>query len=205
MPFVIALTTPLTIGDYPNQRTVDTVRISAVAINAQHGPYAQNGIAAMALIVEDIATGRQIANPVWKDATSLALLQQFMETVNPQSATSGNTFAQDIIARAQAATDPVSGLTIVPAGTVKRLLTVTPAPASRVVGAANPTFTGTITGMVAGDGITATYASAADASTPVGVYATGADAITATLADPNGKLSGYYVVQTHGALTITAS
>ena len=52
--------------------------------------------------------------------------------------------------------------------------------------------------------ITASYASAADATTAAGIYATGPNAITATLSDPNGKLGGYYVVLNQGALTITA-
>jgi hypothetical protein len=85
----------------------------------------------------------------------------------------------------------------------KAPLTVTPTPASKVYGTANPTFTGSITGLVAGDTITATYASAATTSTAVGVYSSGVNAITATLADPGSKLSNYTLTQNVGALTIT--
>jgi hypothetical protein len=85
----------------------------------------------------------------------------------------------------------------------KAPLTVTPTPASKVYGTANPTFTGSITGLVAGDIITATYASAATTSTAVGVYSSGVNAITATLADPGSKLSNYILTQNVGALTIT--
>ncbi len=82
-------------------------------------------------------------------------------------------------------------------------LTVKPNAAARSYGAPNPVFTGTISGVVAGDSITAMYASAATATTPMGVYASGANAIAATLVDPNGRLPNYVVTQSQGTLTIT--
>jgi hypothetical protein len=85
----------------------------------------------------------------------------------------------------------------------KAPLTVTPSPASKVYGAANPAFTGSITGLVAGDTITATYASGATTTTPVGVYSSGVDAIAATLSDPGNKLGNYTLTQNVGTLTIT--
>jgi hypothetical protein len=85
----------------------------------------------------------------------------------------------------------------------KAALTVTPNPASKVFGTANPAFTGSITGLVDGDVITATYASAATTSTGVGVYSSGVNAIAATLSDPGTKLGNYTLTQTLGALTIT--
>jgi N-acetylneuraminic acid mutarotase len=90
--------------------------------------------------------------------------------------------------------------------TIKKApLTVTAADASRPYGQANPAFTGTLTGVVAGDGITATYISAATATTAAGVYGpTDANAITPTLSDPNNKLANYDVASTNGTLTITA-
>ena len=77
-------------------------------------------------------------------------------------------------------------------------LTVAAADASRVYGSANPAFTGTITGIKNGDNITATYASATDATTIVGSYP-----IVPTLVDPTSKLSNYTVTSTNGTLTIT--
>ncbi|HYG97753.1 MAG TPA: MBG domain-containing protein [Terriglobales bacterium] len=68
----------------------------------------------------------------------------------------------------------------------------------RAYGAVNPVLDGTIAGMVAGDGITATYSTAATAASPVGTYG-----ITHSLADPNGKLSNYAVTATSGTLTVT--
>ena len=78
------------------------------------------------------------------------------------------------------------------------LLTVVAADASRVYGSANPAFTGTITGIKNGDNITATYASATDATTIVGSYP-----IVPTLVDPTAKLGNYTVTSTNGTLTIT--
>jgi hypothetical protein len=78
-------------------------------------------------------------------------------------------------------------------------LTVSAASASRPYGSANPAFTGTITGLKNGDNITATYASAADATTNVGNYP-----IIPTLVDPTAKLGNYTVTSNNGTLTITA-
>ena len=66
-------------------------------------------------------------------------------------------------------------------------LLVTPDNQSRLYGAANPTLTGTITGLQNNDPITATYTTSADATSDVGDYP-----ITATLNDPAnaGQLHG---------------
>ena len=76
-------------------------------------------------------------------------------------------------------------------------------PATRAYGAPNPTFSGTLTGVVTGDGITATYVSQAAATTIPGTYATAPYAITPVLADPNNRLSNYAVTLDDGALTIS--
>ncbi len=78
------------------------------------------------------------------------------------------------------------------------ILTVTAANASRFYGDPNPVFTGTLTGVVNGDNITATYASAADPTSPVGTYA-----IVPTLSDNGtGALANYVVVSNNGILTV---
>jgi len=90
----------------------------------------------------------------------------------------------------------VGHLTVTPAP-----LTVTAADQSKVYGTTFTAFTGTIVGLCNGDNITATYASAgAAAGAPVvdPYYA-----ITATLSDPNGRLSNYNVVYHVGHLTVT--
>jgi len=76
-------------------------------------------------------------------------------------------------------------------------LTVTPTNFSRNYGSANPTFTGTISGLKNGDNITATYATTAVAGSPAGPYS-----ITATLSDPGNKLGNYTLTQNTGTLTV---
>jgi hypothetical protein len=71
---------------------------------------------------------------------------------------------------------------------------------SKVYGAANPALTGTITGLVNSDNITASYATVADAGSSVRTYP-----ITVTLNDPASKLGNYAVTSTAGTLTITTA
>jgi hypothetical protein len=76
-------------------------------------------------------------------------------------------------------------------------LTVTAANASKLYGQVNPPLTGTIVGIKNGDNITATYATTATQSSPVGTYP-----IVPTLVDPDSKLSNYSVTSINGTLTI---
>jgi Bacterial Ig-like domain (group 3)/MBG domain (YGX type) len=73
--------------------------------------------------------------------------------------------------------------------------------ASSTYGAAFPAFTGTLSGVVPGDGITARYLTAATPTSPIG----GNYTITGTLIDPNNKLGNYSVVDTPGILSITGT
>jgi beta-lactamase superfamily II metal-dependent hydrolase len=68
---------------------------------------------------------------------------------------------------------------------------------TREYGAANPTFTGTLTGLIPGDNITATFFSPATQTSPPGVYP-----IEYVLNDPDGRLSNYIVNTVQGTLTI---
>jgi hypothetical protein len=77
-------------------------------------------------------------------------------------------------------------------------LTVTVNSASSVYGAAFPVFTGSLSGVVPGDGITATYSSAATPTSPIGSNYP----ITASLNDPNNKLSNYTISNVPGSLSI---
>ena len=76
-------------------------------------------------------------------------------------------------------------------------LTVTAANASKLYGQANPPLTGSIVGIKNGDNITATYATTATQSSPVGTYP-----IVPTLVDPDSKLGNYTVTSVNGTLTI---
>jgi hypothetical protein len=89
-------------------------------------------------------------------------------------------------------------------GTV--ILTVTAAPltvtvnnASREYGAPNPTFTGTLSGVIPGDTVLVSYSTAATVISPVGNYP-----IVATVtAGGNTNLANYAITNTSGTLTIT--
>ena len=76
-------------------------------------------------------------------------------------------------------------------------LVVTPASATRPYGSANPALTGTVTGIVNNDPITATYGTAATSGSDVGTYT-----ITAQLSDPAAKLGNYAVTLNTGTLTV---
>src|SRR5512137_2504207 len=64
----------------------------------------------------------------------------------------------------------------------------------------NADYTGTFTGVVAGDNITVTRASAGDAANAT--VAGSPYAIVATLSDPDSRLSNYNVSNTDGVLTV---
>ncbi|MBX7210334.1 MAG: cadherin-like beta sandwich domain-containing protein [Verrucomicrobiaceae bacterium] len=77
-------------------------------------------------------------------------------------------------------------------------LTVQPANATRPYPQPNPVFTGTLTGVVPGDNITATYSTSATAGSPAGTYP-----IAASLNDPNGVIGKYTVTILPATLTVT--
>jgi hypothetical protein len=78
-------------------------------------------------------------------------------------------------------------------------LTVTPTSVGITYGSANPTFTGTITGAVASDNITAEYATNDSLST-AGYYQAGTYNITATLSGSN--LSSYNITYNTGVFQV---
>ena len=76
------------------------------------------------------------------------------------------------------------------------ILTVSTNDKSMVYGEALPVFDGVITGVTNGDDIIGTYSTDSDGSLA------GTFAITATLNDPNNRLSNYEITNTSGTLTI---
>jgi hypothetical protein len=87
------------------------------------------------------------------------------------------------------------------AGTItvdQATLVVTADDDSREYGEPNPALTGTLNGVVNGDDITASFVTAATATSAAGTYA-----ITPVLHDPDGRLFNYHVVSTSGTLTVT--
>ncbi len=101
--------------------------------------------------------------------------------------------------------DPNNKLSNYTVSSTTGTLTVTAAPLTvsivnqvRYFGLANPTLTGSVSGVLNQDGITATYSTVAAANSPVGTYP-----IISTLADPNNKLSNYSVTNAPGTLDVT--
>src|SRR5207244_8944864 len=77
----------------------------------------------------------------------------------------------------------------------KKGASVTPNAASKIYGDADPALTGTLTGFLVGDGVTAVYSRAAGET--VGSYT-----ITATLS-PAGALGNYDITYNTASFTIT--
>ncbi|HUD22455.1 MAG TPA: MBG domain-containing protein [Acidobacteriaceae bacterium] len=90
-------------------------------------------------------------------------------------------------------------LTVTPSGSGgSGGLTVTVNNASRPYGTPNPTFTGTVTGLLNGDTVTVTYSTTATITSPIGTYP-----ITATV---SGAAAGNYTIHViPGTLTITTA
>ncbi|MGA2175973.1 MAG: MBG domain-containing protein [Verrucomicrobiota bacterium] len=79
-------------------------------------------------------------------------------------------------------------------------LTVVAANQTRIYGQSNPTLTGTVSGVVNGDNITASYSTTATAESPVGSYS-----IVPLVNDPQSKLANYAVSSTDGTLAVTTA
>ena len=78
------------------------------------------------------------------------------------------------------------------------VLTVTANNASRIYGAANPTFSGTLSGVQNGDNITVVCSCTATNGSVVGTYG-----IIPALVDPGSKLGNYSISSTNGVLIVT--
>jgi hypothetical protein len=81
---------------------------------------------------------------------------------------------------------------------VQKEINVAASSTNKIYGQGNPALTGVVSGVVAGDNITASYSTLATAASPVGSYP-----ITASLNDPLGRLGNYTVQSTNGTLSIT--
>ena len=76
-------------------------------------------------------------------------------------------------------------------------LTVTAANQVKVLFAPNPPLTGTLSGVVAGDNITATFSTTATTFSPIGLYP-----IVPALVDPGNRLPNYTVTSVNGVLAV---
>jgi hypothetical protein len=77
-------------------------------------------------------------------------------------------------------------------------LTIAADDKTRLVGAANPVFTGSMTGLHNGDAIAVTYRTDATVASPAGTYA-----IVPSVQDPSGRASNYTVTLRAGELKVT--
>ena len=80
-------------------------------------------------------------------------------------------------------------------------LTVTVNNASRLYGAANPTFTGSVSGLAPGENVTLAYSTTATVTSPVGNYP-----IVATITPASGtNLANYTITNNPGTLAVTGA
>ena len=95
------------------------------------------------------------------------------------------------------AADYITASATVNLAVLKAPLALTAANATRTYGTSNPSFTGTILGLVNGDSISAAYACAATPTSLPGAYP-----IVPTLVDPNNQQVNYSVTLSDGTLTV---
>ena len=141
----------------------------------------------------------------------------FLGSVDEVTISSGQGQAQLTLMTLPAGMDPITATYTPPngsstdiAGSTSPSTTVTVNPAPLTVTASNqttnyddslPAFSGTITGLVNGDTITATYGVSGLSATPMeGTYT-----IVPTLNDPHDELGNYQVATVDGTLTIDAA
>jgi sugar lactone lactonase YvrE len=192
-------TTASPVGPYAIVPTLSGAALSNYTVNASNGVLTVTA-APLVVAANNASRGYGAANPAFTGTMS-GILNNDAITV---------TYSSD--ANAQS---PVGSYSIVPALSGSALsnytvtanngtltvtaipLVVTPADAGRTYGAANPAFSGTITGIQGSDSITATYSTAATTASDPGSYAIGAQ-----LSDPQNKLGNYSVTLNNGTLTI---
>jgi hypothetical protein len=98
------------------------------------------------------------------------------------------------------AVDYTSGSASVSLVVLPAPLSVTASNATRLYGAANPAFNGSMTGLVNGDSISVVYSCAATTTSPPGAYP-----IVPALVDPANRQSNYQVTLVNGTLTVASA
>ncbi|MCX6928259.1 MAG: MBG domain-containing protein, partial [Verrucomicrobia bacterium] len=190
-PYAITQGSLAASGNYTISFTAATLAITPAALTiAAQAKTKVYGAADPALTFT--ASGLQFTDTAASVLTG-ALTRAAGETVagSPYAITQGTVAANGNYATSFTA----NALTITPAS-----LVVTANNSSRLYGAANPALTGTVTGLQNGDSITASFATVATVTSPVGAYS-----ITATLSDPGSRLGNYNLTTNNGTLTVTAA
>lgn len=103
----------IAVGTYPNQAQVSCIRIAAISFNFEAAKAAA-GVASASIVLEVPATGHKFASLSVSDAACLTLVRNMLAGINPNT---GHTFEADILAKAAAVTDAMSGKVLIPAGT----------------------------------------------------------------------------------------
>jgi hypothetical protein len=198
--YATPVTTASPVGTYPIVPTATGAALTNYTVTATNGTLTITpAIATVTIAVANATRIYGAANPIFTSTITGALNGDVLTASYSTTATPASPVGNYPIMATLTGSGAANYTATVVAGT----LTVTPAPlsvtannASRMYGTANPTFTGTINGLVNGDTVTTTYATTATIASPVGTYpivpiVTGA------------ALSNYTLVTSNGTLTIT--
>ena len=109
----IVFSSPIMVGDFPNQSTLAEVRLSSFSINAQKANR-DAGVAGLSVMVESL-NGSHSRNLVLEDASILAMWNQFLELVLPSS----KTVSQALLEKLQTVVEPGSGKLTLPTGIIQ--------------------------------------------------------------------------------------
>ncbi len=200
--FAEAFTTPATtlsgVGSYPIVPSASGANLGNYSQNIQNGML-QVTAAALSVAANNASRTYGAANPAFTGEVSGAsngdtFTETFTTSATPQSPVGVYPIVPAVTGAALAnySTSPISGqLTVAPAP-----LAATAANATRVYGTPNPAFTGTLSGVVNGDAITAAFTTTAGTKDAPGAYP-----IIATVTGAN--LTDYAVAAAPGTLTVT--
>jgi 6-phosphogluconolactonase (cycloisomerase 2 family) len=202
--FASTATAASAVGTYPIVPTLldPTAKLGNYTVSSVNGVLTVNPAA---LAVSGTSTSRVYGDPNPPFAGSLSGIKNGDNITATFDSTATALSAVGPYAIVPTLVDPTAKLGNYAVTSTNGTLTVTPAAltvsavdGTRVYGDPNPPFTGSISGVKNSDNITATFASAATAGSPVGTYP-----ITPSLVDPGAKLGNYSVTSTNGTLTVT--
>ncbi len=188
------------VGNYAVVPTVSGTAIGNYTVTISNGTLTVTP-AVLTVTANNASRSYGAANPAFTGSTA--------GLVNGDTVTT--TFTSTAVANSPVGTYPIvpnvsgAALSNYTVNAVNGTLTITQNPsslvinvnsASRVYGAANPAFSGTVVGVVPGDDVVVSYVTAATATSPAGNYAIGANV--------SGTSAGNYIATIHpGTLAVT--
>jgi hypothetical protein len=185
-------TAPTNAGSYPVRATIASANYAA---EAQQGTLTIGK--ATPTITWATPTGIRYGTALSAEQLNATSSGDGALTYSPAAGTVPAAGPQELTVTAAATDNYATATKAVTLAVSKAALTVRALDKARSYGADNPTLDGTLSGVLAGDGITASYTTTATATSGIGTYA-----IEPQLADPNGKLANYEVAKTNGTLTV---